>query len=203
MANTQLPAEVEQKIFSTLLNHSLANRTTASKELAELFSTEYATKMQQLQQDYDAIKLKYDNILATESGHESQTENVWQSGYAAGHDEGYKKALKGTENITADWQTLQSKIATLEQSCNEKNMVITELNNTGTNLRTRCAKQQAALSVVQKWQLPSTGQFWDDDKTQPMSYGACYGSNGERDFMRNVANEAISEGEGEKDGGNG
>lgn len=40
---------------------------------------------------YDELKEKYDNILATESGFESKTENVWQSGYAAGHDAGYEK----------------------------------------------------------------------------------------------------------------
>lgn len=34
----------------------------------------------------DELRTKYDNILATESGHESKTENVWQSGYAAGHE---------------------------------------------------------------------------------------------------------------------
>jgi uncharacterized coiled-coil protein SlyX len=33
---------------------------------------------------------------------------------------------------------LQAKIATLEQSCNEKNAVITELNNTVTNLQAKC-----------------------------------------------------------------
>jgi flagellar biosynthesis/type III secretory pathway protein FliH len=96
------------------------------------------------------LQTKYDNILATESGHESQTENVWQSGYAAGHDEGYKKALKGTENITSDWQTLQSKITTLEQSCNEKNTVITELNNTVTNLRAKCDGLEALIKRIYK-----------------------------------------------------
>lgn len=35
---------------------------------------------------YDELNTKYDNILATESGHESKTENVWQSGFAAGHE---------------------------------------------------------------------------------------------------------------------
>lgn len=56
----------------------------------------------------------------------------------------------------------------------------------------RIKQLEDALTIVQKWQLPSTGQFWDDDKTRPMSYGVCYGSNGERDFMRKVANEALT-----------
>lgn len=49
---------------------------------------------------------------------------------------------------------------------------------------------EAALTIVVKWELPPTGRFWDDNVT-PMSFGACYGSNGERDFMRHVANEAL------------
>jgi hypothetical protein len=65
-------------------------------------------------------------------------------------------------------------------------------------LRAKCDRYEAALKIVQNWQLPPTGQFWDNEQTQPMSYGACYGSNGERDYMRNVANEALSAGEGEK-----
>lgn len=51
---------------------------------------------------------------------------------------------------------------------------------------------EIALQVVAKWSFPETGKFWDDDKTQPMSFGACYGSNGERDYMRSIANEALS-----------
>ncbi len=46
----------------------------------------------------DELKGKYDNILATEDGHESQTENVWQSGFAAGHDAGYEKANHKVRN---------------------------------------------------------------------------------------------------------
>lgn len=47
-----------------------------------------------LQVRYDELKAKYDAILATADGHSSQTENVWQSGYAAGHDAGYEKGKK-------------------------------------------------------------------------------------------------------------
>jgi hypothetical protein len=46
---------------------------------------------------HDELKEKYDNILATESGHESKTENVWQSGYASGHEAGCEKALKAQQ----------------------------------------------------------------------------------------------------------
>jgi hypothetical protein len=56
----------------------------------------------------------------------------------------------------------------------------------------RAERYEKALKAIRDWQLPPTGQFWDDDKTKPMSYAACYGSNGERDFMRNIANEALT-----------
>lgn len=56
----------------------------------------------------------------------------------------------------------------------------------------RAERYEKALKFILKWEFPPTGQFWDVDKLQPMSYAACYGSNGERDFMRNIANEALT-----------
>jgi len=48
-----------------------------------------------------------------------------------------------------------------------------------------------ALEIIRDWSaFPETGETWDSGK--PMSYGACYGSIGERDFMRNVAAQAIA-----------
>lgn len=51
-----------------------------------------------------------------------------------------------------------------------------------------------ALEKIEKWfgEFPETGRFWDDDKTRPITYGAAFGSNGERDFMRSIAREAIA-----------
>src|SRR5687768_13749899 len=50
-----------------------------------------------------------------------------------------------------------------------------------------------ALKIIAEWKLPETGQFWDDDKERPMSYGACYGSNGERDYMKMIATKALKQ----------
>lgn len=50
----------------------------------------------------------------------------------------------------------------------------------------------AFLQKIVKWELPATGKFWDKEETQPMSYGACYGSNGERDYFRALARELIN-----------
>lgn len=49
-----------------------------------------------------------------------------------------------------------------------------------------------ALQRIARWhgEFPNTGKTWDDGS--PMSYAACYGSNGERDYMRQVALNAIS-----------
>lgn len=51
-----------------------------------------------------------------------------------------------------------------------------------------------ALEKIEKWfgEFPDTERFWDKNKTDPMSYSAAFGSNGERDFMRTIAREALA-----------
>jgi len=49
-----------------------------------------------------------------------------------------------------------------------------------------------ALEKIDNWEMPETGQFWDKECTQPMSYAACYGSNGERDHIISVARAALA-----------
>jgi len=62
-------------------------------------------------------------------------------------------------------------------------------------LERRCAQLERALQAVVAWELPETGKFWPDhdgtDSDRPMSYGAAYGSNGERDYFRNLARQAL------------
>jgi len=52
-------------------------------------------------------------------------------------------------------------------------------------------KQEAALKRIAKWvgEFPESGRIWQDGS--PMSYGAAFGSNGERDYMRQLAREAL------------
>lgn len=53
---------------------------------------------------------------------------------------------------------------------------------------------EKALERIERWfgEFPETGRYWDvPENTQPVSYGACYGSNGERDFMREIARKAL------------
>jgi hypothetical protein len=48
-----------------------------------------------------------------------------------------------------------------------------------------------ALTRIEKWvgEFPESGKTWPDGR--PMPYGSAYGSNGERDYMRAIAREAI------------
>ena len=53
----------------------------------------------------------------------------------------------------------------------------------------------AALERINRWhgEFPPSGRYWDTPhNTLPMSFSACNGSNGERDYMRDVARAAIA-----------
>lgn len=56
-----------------------------------------------------------------------------------------------------------------------------------TRLRQRVAEYDAALAKIEKWhgEFPPSDRHWPDGTE--MSYGAAFGSNGERDFMREIA----------------
>ena len=62
----------------------------------------------------------------------------------------------------------------------------------------REAGLRKALEVIREWTaFPPSGRFWrNGDGTisaRPMPYGAAFGSNGERDFMRQVARAALAQ----------
>jgi hypothetical protein len=59
-------------------------------------------------------------------------------------------------------------------------------------LQQEIKRLRKALEFVLAWQFPATGKFWDDEKTRPMTYGAAYGSNGERDYMKQYIREALN-----------
>lgn len=52
---------------------------------------------------------------------------------------------------------------------------------------------RAALTKIARWhgEFPPTGKFWDYEQTRQTSFASEYGSNGERDFMRQQALEAL------------
>lgn len=62
----------------------------------------------------------------------------------------------------------------------------------------REAGLRKALEVIREWTaFPPSGRFWrNGDGTisaRPMPYSAAFGSNGERDFMRQVARAALAQ----------
>jgi hypothetical protein len=61
------------------------------------------------------------------------------------------------------------------------------------NRSEREKRLESALVRIEKWfgEFPATNQFWDETKERPMSYASCYGSNGEREFMRDIARKAL------------
>lgn len=55
-------------------------------------------------------------------------------------------------------------------------------------------KLRQALERIKRWEgeFPETGRYWDaPENTRPMSFGSCYGSMGEINYMRNLASQAL------------
>ena len=48
-----------------------------------------------------------------------------------------------------------------------------------------------ALELIMNWDLPESGMYWDKEKKDAMSYGAAFGSNGERDYFKKIAQTAL------------
>lgn len=68
-------------------------------------------------------------------------------------------------------------------------MVYEKLEQVDSSPRER--KMEKALKRIHKWfgEFPPTGRTWEDGSE--MSHSACMGSNGERDYMRDVAAQAL------------
>ncbi len=50
--------------------------------------------------------------------------------------------------------------------------------------RLRCV-----LERIVAWEMPPSGRYWEDGR--PMSYSSAFGSNGERDLVRQWAADAL------------
>ena len=48
------------------------------------------------------------------------------------------------------------------------------------------------MQQIIAWKLPETGKYYDAEQQHPMSYEMCYGSNGAREYVRNLAQDALS-----------
>jgi hypothetical protein len=96
------------------------------------------------------------------------------------------------------------------RECKKSGPAVDEFTSPHTGLCTECSakrlgvnefpgwqEMRAALEQIARWDgFPRSGMFWESG--HEMSYGAAYGSNGEREFMRNVAHTALAKARGEK-----
>lgn len=48
------------------------------------------------------------------------------------------------------------------------------------------------LEKIKMWEMPESRIYLDKEKTKQLSYGAAYGSNGERDYIKSLAVKAIN-----------
>lgn len=199
-SNTQLPAEVLERIDKEARQYAFYNYVTAANDAkfedvetwpkyaqvayysikyfmegdvncwpytSKTLAMEYATKLHELQQ-------KYDDILANESGFESKTENVWQSGYASGHEAASEKvnALKAKcEKYDELYRLCFSNFAKLRARCQDNERMV----SMGDNIR----------AII-------------EDVTNKMLAMPQPDNTGHEPFLVQSASEALS-GEGEKE----
>ncbi len=50
---------------------------------------------------------------------------------------------------------------------------------------------QRVLEKIVKWELPDTGEFADEERTRPISYGFLHGINGECEYFRKMAADVL------------
>jgi hypothetical protein len=58
-----------------------------------------------------------------------------------------------------------------------------------TQLQTKLDRYKTALIHIKNWNFPPSGHKWESGLS--MSYGAAFGSNGERDYMIGLAEKAL------------
>jgi len=62
------------------------------------------------------------------------------------------------------------------------------------------------LKKIANWELPNSGQYWDQRKprneSNEMSYEAAFGSNGVRDYIKWTAEKALLQSTAKEDGNN-
>ena len=102
-------------------------------------------------------------------------------------------ALQATK-AEAERDALAANLKELEGQAERYRVLLSNIDHT----QPMNSRMLAALRRIERWfgEFPPTGQQWDDGS--PMSYFACYGSNGERDYMRSVARDAIAAAEAQQ-----
>lgn len=59
------------------------------------------------------------------------------------------------------------------------------------SLKLKSDALETSMHMIANWHLPSTEQFWENDKNRPISYEAAFGSQGVQAYIKTVANEAL------------
>jgi hypothetical protein len=94
--------------------------------------------------------------------------------------------------FASDYDALAAELATVKKVAYGNIELMEErdtLRAANQRLEGEVARLREALETVSLWRLPRTDQHWPSGGE--MSYGACHGSNGERDYMRRIADAAL------------
>lgn len=130
---------------------------------------------------------RFETLTVTSRREDADTERLLQIAKAI-DDLGWHNSAHQVSNAAHTINSLHK----TEQKLPEDAYIelITEINE----LREKHATALDALARIERWfgEFPETGEYWDKEKTRPISYGAQNGSNGERDFMRAIARAALS-----------
>lgn len=88
------------------------------------------------------------------------------------------------------WEDLGNKTAAATVTALQR---AREAESENARLREQVGRLRLGLEKIEIWfeQFPPSGSTWPDGT--PMSYGAAFGSNGERDFIRKLAGDTLDE----------
>lgn len=144
--------------------------------------SEAADALASLSLQLAAVEKKPLNLGVTKEWFEKQAAKEGDLEIGAG-----SRKLTSTINLTPEEMNEFERLAheALPQWAQDKIASLTAAQEENERLRT-------ALEKIERWfgEFPPTGDYWPSGGE--MSYAACYGSNGERDFMRGVARDALS-----------
>lgn len=105
-------------------------------------------------------------------------------------DETTMKKLRATLGSTANSKSGEECMALIQQTANALAALAAQAAEIE-RLREREAALEKALREIAEWKMPATGRFHPNGTE--MSYSRCFGSNGERDVIRNIARAALGE----------
>lgn len=116
-----------------------------------------------------------------------------------------REKLAAEERSEAAWEEIRKANATLNNDNGALRVRAEAAEARATAAEAREAGLRTALERIERWfgEFPETGEFWPDPESRsglsdrPISYGAAYGSNGERDYMRAIARAALTKEPGE------